>query len=144
MRCVRGNFLSIAIVVGAIGGFAVGYIINTIMRGGINPDTVRYVGLPGKLLIRAFSLLIVPLIVCSLATGVAATKRGENKKLVIMTFILFVAFSSFASIFGATVMQILRPGDGRIFAEAKLIGNYSQTVHTAKTSDEDAFVDVLK
>jgi hypothetical protein len=65
--CVK-NVSSLLIIVGAFLGFTLGFTIRSFWLD-IPPVVVNYIGLPGKLLVRAFSMILVPLIVCSLSTS---------------------------------------------------------------------------
>ncbi|CAG2170541.1 unnamed protein product [Oppiella nova] len=55
-------------------------------------------------------MIIVPLIIASLSTSIAGTKEGENKRLIIYTFLLIILFASFCSSFGAIMVSVMKPG----------------------------------
>ena len=63
----RENLPAVLIIIGAALGFVIGFIIKNTLT--LSPMAITYIGLPGKLLIRAFSMILVPLIICSLATS---------------------------------------------------------------------------
>jgi Na+/H+-dicarboxylate symporter len=56
------------IIIGAILGLIFGFILKSIWS--ISPLVLTYIGLPGKLIIRAFMMILVPLIVASLSTSI--------------------------------------------------------------------------
>ncbi|CAG2167810.1 unnamed protein product [Oppiella nova] len=62
----KDNVYSLLIIISAILGLICGFIMKSIFT--ISPLVLTYIGLPGKLVIRAFMMIIVPLIVSSLAT----------------------------------------------------------------------------
>ena len=78
-------------------------------------------------------------------SGIASTKRGENKRLVVVTFGLFIFLSTFISIFGLTTLHITKLG----VREVNPVINSSESKVTAKqtpkiiASQEDSFKDVL-
>ncbi|CAG2172310.1 unnamed protein product [Oppiella nova] len=74
----KDNVYSLLIIISAILGLICGFILKSIFT--ISPLLLTYIGLPGKLVIRAFMMIIVPLIVSSLATSITNTKRGDNKR----------------------------------------------------------------
>ena len=77
-------------------------------------------------------------------SGIASTKRGENKRLVVVTFGLFIFLSTFISIFGLTTLHITKLG----VREVNPVINSSESKVTSKqipviASQEDSFKDVL-
>ena len=77
-------------------------------------------------------------------SGIASTKRGENKRLVVATFGLFIFLSTFVSIFGLTTLHITKLG----VREVNPVINSSESRVTPKqtpviASQEDSFKDVL-
>ncbi|CAG2103090.1 unnamed protein product [Medioppia subpectinata] len=104
----KANGPSLLIIVSAVLGLCFGFILKSIFT--ISPVVLTYIALPGTLIIRAFMMIIVPLILASLATSITGTKRGENKRLIIWTFVLIVVFSSCCSTFGAIMVSIIKPG----------------------------------
>ncbi|CAG2108679.1 unnamed protein product [Medioppia subpectinata] len=85
------NKYSLLIILAAIMGLTLGFIAKSIFT--ISPIALVYIALPGTLIIRAFTMIIVPFIVSSLSTSITATKRGENKRMIVLTFILVIVFT---------------------------------------------------
>ncbi|CAG2171128.1 unnamed protein product [Oppiella nova] len=55
-------------------------------------------------------MMMVPLIISSMALSILGTKQGENKRMIVLTIVLVVTFSSFTTIFGTSLMMIIKPG----------------------------------
>ncbi|CAG2166404.1 unnamed protein product [Oppiella nova] len=71
---------------------------------------MKYLSLPGTLVVRIFSLIVVPMIVTSLATSISSAKSSENKKILKWTFTLFAIYSCLAPMLGSGLMFMVRPG----------------------------------
>jgi Na+/melibiose symporter-like transporter len=63
----KENLYSILIIISAILGLIFGFILKSIWQ--ISPVVLTYIKLPGILIIRAFMMILVPLIVASLSTS---------------------------------------------------------------------------
>jgi len=106
--------LHIRILLGLVLGAVAGVATNLITRGG--PLTERFVGLVteplGKIWLSALIMTVIPLIVSSLALGVASL--GDLRKLGRMgavTLLSFLCLTALATALGLTVMNVVRPGD---------------------------------
>ncbi|XP_054167654.1 excitatory amino acid transporter 5-like isoform X2 [Oppia nitens] len=144
------NLYSILIIISAIVGLIFGFILKSTVTT-ISPLALTYIGLPGKLIIRAFMMIIVPLIVTSLATSITATKRGENKRLILLTFLLIVLFASSMAILGSTLVSIVRPGGagsdgsgggGQVFGRQSH-GEETVDIKQMISSQEDSIYDIF-
>jgi Na+/H+-dicarboxylate symporter len=65
----RQNLFPVLIIISALSGLGFGFLLKSIWE--INPLVITYIGLPGKLVIRAFMMILVPLIVASLANSMS-------------------------------------------------------------------------
>ena len=63
----KENSSAVLLILGAILGFAFGIVLKNSLT--LTPMAIMYIGLPGKLLIRAIAMILVPLIVCSVSTS---------------------------------------------------------------------------
>jgi Na+/H+-dicarboxylate symporter len=59
----------IIIILSAILGLGFGFLIKNFWE--MSPIMITYIGLPGKLVIRAFMMVLVPLIVASITTSIS-------------------------------------------------------------------------
>ena len=102
------------ILTGLALGAAAGVTTNFVTHGG--PRTTQVIALTteplGKIWLSCLIMVVIPLIVSSLALGVASL--GDLRKLGRMgavTLLCFLSLTAVASCFGLAVMGIVRPGD---------------------------------
>ena len=76
-------------------------------------DYVNYVGWMGQLFLRALKMIIVPLILTSIVSGVANIGDAHNLgRLGLKTFAYYISTSLFAIITGLILVNIIQPGVG--------------------------------
>lgn len=76
-------------------------------------DYVNYVGWMGQLFLRALKMIIVPLILTSIISGVANIGDAKNLgRLGLKTFLYYISTSLFAIITGLVLVNIIQPGVG--------------------------------
>ncbi len=81
--------------------------------GYIMPDQVNYVSWLGDIFIRGLKMVIIPLILSSIISGVTNIGNAENLgRLGFKTMLYYVATSAFAIITGLFFVNILQPGAG--------------------------------
>lgn len=113
-------------ILGVVSGLLAGQVTKCIFWPDgtpVDPYLLRYISLPGQIYIRAFLLLIVPLLVSSLSTSLLFTENDSNeksknikdcgidgRKLLLTTLIFFVCFSTFSAAMGISLMAIVSPG----------------------------------
>ena len=102
------------ILLGLVLGAVAGVATNLITGGG--PSTERFVTLVtepvGKIWLSGLIMVVIPLIVSSLAMGVASL--GDLRKLGRMgavTLVCFLCLTTVATALGLVVMNVVRPGD---------------------------------
>ena len=96
---------------------AIGIILGTIFQNTSNgaPSGSLYniiISL-GVIFVRLLKMVIVPLIFCSIVTGVSGIGGGKSLgRIGIKTFLYYLMTSLFAIIIGLTLTNIIQPGDG--------------------------------
>jgi len=76
-------------------------------------EYVPYVRWMGDLFLRALKMVIVPLIISSIVSGVANIGNAENLgRLGLKTFVYYISTSTFAIITGLILVNIFQPGVG--------------------------------
>jgi proton glutamate symport protein len=84
-----------------------------ILYGLFLTDYVNYVGWMGQLFLRALKLIIVPLILTSIISGVANIGDAHNLgRLGLKTFMYYISTSLFAIVTGLILVNIIQPGFG--------------------------------
>jgi proton glutamate symport protein len=77
------------------------------------PNLTKYTNWMGDIFLRALNMIIVPLIFCSISTGVANVSSAENLgRLGLKTIAYYLLTSLFAIITGFFFVQIIKPGVG--------------------------------
>jgi proton glutamate symport protein len=77
------------------------------------PNLTKYTNWMGDMFLRALNMIIVPLIFCSISTGVANVSNAENLgRLGLKTIGYYLLTSLFAIITGFFFVQIIKPGVG--------------------------------
>jgi DAACS family dicarboxylate/amino acid:cation (Na+ or H+) symporter len=106
--------LHIRILLGLVLGAVAGVTTNLVTHGG--PLTEQFVGLVtepiGKIWLSCLIMTVIPLIVSSLALGVAGL--GDLRKLGRMgavTLVCFLSLTTVATVLGLATMNAVRPGD---------------------------------
>lgn len=130
-----------AIISSGVLGLAVGSIMKQVF--GVPPEAMEYVGIPGKLLIQAMSMFVVPMIISAMASGVASAGGSDNKKLIGMTLGLFIGLSTFSTVYGMVWIWIIRPGTIGI-DNANQTKEIKPFENKKVISTEDALMDILK
>ncbi len=91
-------------------------------------DYVSYVSWMGTLFLRALKMLIVPLILSSIISGVANIGTAENLgRLGLKTFIYYVTTSTLAIVTGLFVVNIIQPGVGADLGLAQSVEHLAVT-----------------
>ncbi|XP_022241541.1 excitatory amino acid transporter 2-like isoform X2 [Limulus polyphemus] len=110
----RRHKLSILIVTATVTGFSIGLTLRH-----FEPDsrTIQLIGFPGKIVIRSFILLIVPLIVCNVTVGISSLGKGDNGRLVGLTISFFFGIALFCAVLGIVLAFLIHPGKLSISSE---------------------------
>jgi Na+/H+-dicarboxylate symporter len=74
---------------------------------------VPYVGWMGDIFLRMLKMIVIPLVLTSIISGIASIgEEGHFGRLGIKTIIYYIATSSFAIVTGLIFVNIIRPGEG--------------------------------
>ena len=88
-------------------------LVLAILFGFFFPQDVQYVKWMGDLFLRGLKMIIVPLILTSIVTGVANIGDAQGLgKLGIKTILYYVTTSLFAILAGLTLVNLFQPGVG--------------------------------
>lgn len=89
------------------------YLGSRIKRYAYDNDAVLYVSWMGDIFIRALKMLIIPLILSSIISGVTNIGSGDNLgRLGIKTLSYYLVTSTLAILTGLTMVNLLKPGIG--------------------------------
>ncbi|RMG17682.1 MAG: dicarboxylate/amino acid:cation symporter [Deltaproteobacteria bacterium] len=101
---LKGNLLLVLIVAGAVAGGLCGWFL---------PDLARSAGFLGEIFLTLLKMLVVPLVVASMITGVASL--GDVRRLgrtggIALAY--YAVTTALALAVGIVVVSLLRPGEG--------------------------------
>jgi len=86
---------------------------STIIKAAYNNQPIIYVSWMGDIFIRALKMLIIPLILSSLISGITSIGSGSNLgRLGFKTLMYYVATSFFAILTGQILVNLFKPGVG--------------------------------
>ncbi|XP_067675085.1 excitatory amino acid transporter-like isoform X2 [Haliotis asinina] len=135
-QCLLGHLLLLATVLSIVIGVTAGMLCRQ-----LNPsaETILIIGFPGELLMRMLKLLILPLIVASLITGIANLDGRSAGKMGVVTLAYYISTTVVALAVGLTLVLAIKPGVGNMM---------TSTTHKAgpapHLSPIHAFLDLLR
>ncbi|XP_051528877.1 excitatory amino acid transporter 4 [Myxocyprinus asiaticus] len=98
-------FTVAAVVVGVLLGF-------TLRPYNLSIREVKYFSFPGELLMRMLQMLVLPLIISSLVTGISSLDSKASGKMGIRAIIYYMVTTFIAVFIGIVIVIIIRPGKG--------------------------------
>ncbi|XP_054842609.1 excitatory amino acid transporter 1 isoform X1 [Eublepharis macularius] len=123
-------FTIIAVIVGVIIGFS-------LRSYHLSYREVKYFSFPGELLMRMLQMLVLPLIVSSLVTGVAALDSKASGKMGLRAVVYYMSTTIIAVFIGIIMVVIIHPGKGskeKMHREGKIV----------QVTAADAFLDLIR
>ncbi|XP_046570867.1 excitatory amino acid transporter-like [Haliotis rubra] len=114
-KCLRGHLLLLATVLSIVMGVTIGMLCRQLKP---SAGTILIIGFPGELLMRMLKLLILPLIVASLITGIANLDGKSAGKMGVVTLAYYISnlTTVVALVVGLTLVLAIRPGVGNTMA----------------------------
>ncbi|KAM6172026.1 excitatory amino acid transporter 5 isoform 2-T2 [Erethizon dorsatum] len=103
----RRNGLLILSVLSVIVGCLLGFFLRTRR---LSPQEISYFQFPGELLMRMLKMLILPLVVSSLMSGLASLDAKTSSRLGILTVAYYLWTTFLAVIVGIIMVSIIHPG----------------------------------
>ncbi|XP_044287210.1 excitatory amino acid transporter 1 isoform X6 [Varanus komodoensis] len=123
-------FTIIAVIVGIILGFG-------LRSYHFSYREVKYFSFPGELLMRMLQMLVLPLIVSSLVTGVAALDSKASGRMGLRAVVYYMSTTIIAVLIGIIMVVIIHPGKGskeKMYREGKIV----------RVTAADAFLDLIR
>ncbi|NP_001276875.1 excitatory amino acid transporter 1 isoform 4 [Sus scrofa] len=119
-----------AVIVGTILGFA-------LRPYKMSYREVKYFSFPGELLMRMLQMLVLPLIISSLVTGMAALDSKASGKMGMRAVVYYMTTTVIAVVIGIIIVIIIHPGKGtkeNMHREGKIV----------QVTAADAFLDLIR
>ncbi|XP_073514235.1 excitatory amino acid transporter 2 [Phyllobates terribilis] len=133
---IRGNLLLSLTVFGVILGSVCGGLLR--MASPIHPDIVMVIAFPGDILMRMLKMLILPLIISSLITGLAGLDAKSSGRLGTRAMVYYMATTIIAAVLGVILVLAIHPGDPKL---KKQLGKGQEN---DEVSSLDAFFDLIR
>ncbi|XP_058231621.1 solute carrier family 1 member 3a isoform X2 [Hemibagrus wyckioides] len=133
--CCRRNAFVILTIAAVIIGIVLGFALR---RYKMSYRQVKYFSFPGELLMRMLQMLVLPLLVSSLITGMAALDSRASGRMGIRAVVYYTTTTVIAVFIGIVMVIIIQPGRGGAKPQTLTQQNLEE-VNTA-----DAFLDLIR
>ncbi|CAH2325795.1 excitatory amino acid transporter 2 isoform X3 [Pelobates cultripes] len=133
---LRGNLLLTLTVLGVILGAVFGGVLR--LASPIHPDIVMVIAFPGDILMRMLKMLILPLIISSLITGLSGLDAKSSGRLGTRAMVYYMVTTIIAAILGVILVLAIHPGD------PKLKQQLGKGQENDEVSSLDAFLDLIR
>ncbi|PWA15794.1 hypothetical protein CCH79_00008972, partial [Gambusia affinis] len=135
---VKGFFMKNAFVILTITAVIIGIILGFSLRPyKLSYREVKYFSFPGELLMRMLQLLVLPLLVSSLITGIASLDRRASGRMGIRAVVYYTTTTVIAVFIGIVMVLIIHPGKGSK-------DEFTKQQQIEQVSPADAFLDLIR
>ncbi|XP_067676494.1 excitatory amino acid transporter 3-like [Haliotis asinina] len=136
LKHLRGNALLVATILSVFIGATIGLLCRRFQP---TAETIALVEFPGEIFIRMLKMLMVPLIVSSMITGVAGMDSQSSGKMGLFTIAYYISTTVIAIIVGFILVFSIKPGNIDFTTTNQAV---SDIVH--QTSSKDVFMDLVR
>lgn len=141
-RCLsagKENLLLILLLGSVIFGCAVGFLVRAVRPSMMtNKREVMYLMFPGEMLMRMLRMLILPLIMSSLISGIAGLDAKTCGKMGLRTIGYFASTTIISVVTGIIMCVTIQPGSGKSAEKLKRYGS------TKRVNSVDTFLDLIR
>ncbi len=103
-------------------------LVLAVLYGIFLPEYIGYVSWMGTVFLRALKMIIIPLVLASIITGVANMGSAENLgRLGLKTMLYYILTSTFAIVTGLILVNIFKPGAGADLNFTQEVGGHIDT-----------------
>ncbi|XP_077463045.1 excitatory amino acid transporter 4 [Stigmatopora argus] len=136
---VKGVLKRNLFVLFTIAAVALGIILGFALRShNLSLREIKYFSFPGELLMRMLKMLVLPLIVSSLVTGMASLDSKASGKMGARAVVYYMVTTLIAVFIGIVIVVIIKPGKGSRDRPMAKSGNVELVQAT------DAFLDLIR
>nr|XP_044986770.1 excitatory amino acid transporter 3 isoform X2 [Jaculus jaculus] len=135
-RSLRSNWLLLSTVAAVVLGIAIGVLVRE--YGALSNLDKFYFSFPGEILMRMLKLIILPLIISSMITGVAALDSNVSGRIGLRAVVYYFCTTIIAVILGIVLVVSIKPGVTQKVTEINRSGN------TPEVSTVDAMLDLVR
>ncbi|TRY88748.1 hypothetical protein DNTS_029677 [Danionella cerebrum] len=135
---VQGFFRRNAFVILTVAAVIIGIILGFGLRPyKMSYREVKYFSFPGELLMRMLQMLVLPLLVSSLITGMAALDSRASGKMGVRAVVYYTTTTIIAVFIGIVMVLIIHPGKGSK-------DEFTKQEKIEQVSPADAFLDLIR
>ncbi|XP_074053558.1 excitatory amino acid transporter 3 isoform X2 [Macrotis lagotis] len=135
-RFLKNNWLLLSTVLAVVLGIAVGVLVREYSN--LSNLDKFYFAFPGEILMRMLKLIILPLIISSMITGVAALDSNVSGKIGLRAVVYYFCTTVIAVILGIILVVSIKPGMSQRPDEFDRVGS------TPEVSTVDAMLDLIR
>ncbi|XP_077331154.1 excitatory amino acid transporter 3 [Lithobates pipiens] len=135
-RILKNNWLLIVTVVAVVLGIGLGVVVRE--YGNLSNLDKVYFAFPGEILMRMLKLIILPLIVSSMITGVAALDSNVSGKIGLRAIVYYFCTTVIAVVLGIVLVVSIKPG------VSQSADDIDRTGSTPEVTTVDALLDLIK
>ncbi|KAJ3599213.1 hypothetical protein NHX12_033176 [Muraenolepis orangiensis] len=136
---VRGFVRRNLFVLFTVAAVALGVILGFALRpNNLSPRAIKYFSFPGELLMRMLQMLVLPLIISSLVTGISSLDSKASGKMGVRAVVYYMVTTLIAVFIGIVMVIVIRPGKGSRDSPVAA-GENIEPVQAA-----DAFLDLVR
>ncbi|XP_048212440.1 excitatory amino acid transporter 3 [Perognathus longimembris pacificus] len=135
-RFLKNNWLLLSTVAAVVLGITIGVLVREHSK--LSNLEKFYFAFPGEILMRMLKLIILPLIISSMITGVAALDSNVSGKIGLRAVVYYFCTTIIAVILGIVLVVSIKPGVTQKVTEINRVGN------TPEVSTVDAMLDLIR
>ncbi|KAL2097098.1 hypothetical protein ACEWY4_006305 [Coilia grayii] len=132
---LRKNAFVIFTVAAVFAGVLLGY---TLRSWSLTPAYIQIVSFPGEIFMRMLQMMVLPLVVSSLITGISSLDNNAGR-MGVQALIYYILTTFLAVFTGIIVVMALQPGKKGRTSLAPIGGGFNNSVQTT-----DAFLDLIR
>ncbi|XP_019410876.1 PREDICTED: excitatory amino acid transporter 3 [Crocodylus porosus] len=135
-RFLRNNWLLLSTILAVVLGIGVGLLVRE--YGKLSSLDKFYFSFPGEVLMRMLKLIILPLIISSMITGVAALDSSVSGKIGLRAVVYYFCTTVIAVILGIVLVVTIKPGVSQKADDIDRMGS------TPEVTTVDAMLDLIR
>ncbi|KAF1392534.1 hypothetical protein PFLUV_G00029020 [Perca fluviatilis] len=133
---VMKNMVLTLTILGVFLGSIAGMLLRHVSP--LPPDVIMIIAFPGEILMRMLKMLILPLVVSSLVTGLAGLDAKSSGRLGTRAMVYYMSTTVIAAVLGVILVLLIHPGN------PKLKANLGHGKKNDEVSSVDAFFDLIR
>ncbi|XP_049573261.1 excitatory amino acid transporter 2-like [Syngnathus scovelli] len=133
---IMKNMVLTLTILGVFLGSIAGMLLRHISP--LPPDVIMFISFPGEILMRMLKMLILPLVVSSLVTGLAGLDAKSSGRLGTRAMVYYMTTTVIAAVLGVILVLLIHPGN------PKLKANLGHGKKNDDVSSVDALFDLIR